>query len=153
MKRVHHRCAVNPLALGVRLALGGIAALALSGVAMAQEKDKDEAEAAKEEITTLEPLSVLGTRSAGRSATDSAVPIDILVGTEMHNQAATDMVEQMRTLIPSFNVSTIPIDDAASLVRPANLRGLPPDNALILLNGKRRHRAAVITFLGHGLSD
>ena len=153
MKRVHHRCAVNPLALGVRLALGGIAALALSGVAMAQEKDKDEAEAAKEEITTLEPLSVLGTRSAGRSATDSAVPIDILIGEEMHNQAATDMVEQMRTLIPSFNVSTIPIDDAASLVRPANLRGLPPDNALILLNGKRRHRAAVITFLGHGLSD
>lgn len=42
----------------------------------------------------------------------------------------------MLDLVPSFNVSTIPIDDAARLVRPANLRGLPPDNALILVNGK-----------------
>ena len=63
------------------------------------------------------------------------------------------MLDKLRMLVPSFNVSTIPIDDAATLVRPANLRGLPPDNTLVLVNGKRRHRAAVITFLGHGLSD
>ncbi|MCE7931416.1 MAG: TonB-dependent receptor [Xanthomonadales bacterium PRO6] len=140
--------AVHALALGVRLALGSLAVFAVDGSAIAQGTPPPE-----NKTTTLEPVSVLGTRGAGRSATDSAVPIDIIGGEELHNQAATDVLDQIRTLVPSFNVSTIPIDDAATLVRPANLRGLPPDNTLILVNGKRRHRAAVITFLGHGLSD
>lgn len=148
MKHLRRKSVVNPLTLGVRLALGSLAAIALSGAAFAQDAPTTE-----DEATTLDPVSVLGTRSAGRSATDSAVPIDIIGGEELHNQAATDVLDQIRTLVPSFNVSTIPIDDAATLVRPANLRGLPPDNTLILVNGKRRHRAAVITFLGHGLSD
>jgi iron complex outermembrane receptor protein len=103
--------------------------------------------------TTLETVSVLGSRTKPRTESTSAVPIDILGGEEFHNQPSIDVLDKMRTLVPSFNVSTIPIDDAATLVRPANLRGLPPDNTLVLVNGKRRHRAAVITFLGHGLSD
>ena len=147
-KRLRHRFQGNPLAVGVRWAL--IGSIALSGAAVAQDTDLDEA---VEDETTLETVSVLGTRSKARSATDSAVPIDILGGDELHNQGATDVLDQLRVLVPSFNVSTIPIDDAATLVRPANLRGLPPDNTLILVNGKRRHRSAVITFLGHGLSD
>jgi iron complex outermembrane receptor protein len=140
---------MNPLARGVRGALAGMALIAMSGAALAQgapASDEDEAR-------TLEQVSVLGTRSQARSATDSAVPIDIISGDELHNQGSTDVLDQLRVLVPSFNVSTIPIDDAATLVRPANLRGLPPDNTLILVNGKRRHRSAVITFLGHGLSD
>ncbi len=145
MKRTHFKFAVSPLTLAVQLALGSAIAVALSGTAVAQEPADDP--------TELEAISVLGTRSAARSVTESAVPIDIIGGEELHNQAATDVLDQIRTLVPSFNVSTIPIDDAATLVRPANLRGLPPDNTLILVNGKRRHRAAVITFLGHGLSD
>ena len=151
MKGLSRAFAVNPLALGVKWALSGVAIFALSGAAIAQgapsvASDDDEA-------STLDTVSVLGTRSAARSATDSAVPIDIIGGDELHNTGSTDVLDQLRVLIPSFNVSTIPIDDAATLVRPANLRGLPPDNTLILVNGKRRHRAAVITFLGHGLSD
>ena len=81
------------------------------------------------------------------------MPIDIISAEEFRNQGSTDALDQLRVLVPSFNVSTIPIDDAASLIRPANLRGLPPDNTLVLVNGKRFHRSAVITFLGHGLSD
>lgn len=149
MKRLNRVHAVDPLAMGVKLALSSIAMLALSASALAQ----DPALASEEDDSTLEEVSVLGSRSQARSATDSAAPIDIIGGTELHNQGATDVLDQLRVLVPSFNVSTIPIDDAATLVRPANLRGLPPDNTLILVNGKRRHRAAVITFLGHGLSD
>jgi iron complex outermembrane recepter protein len=148
MKRLSRVFAVDPLAVGVKLALSGVVMLAMSAAALAQEP----APSAEEE-STLEVVSVLGTRSKARSATDSAVPIDIIAGDELHNQGSTDVLDQLRVLIPSFNVSTIPIDDAATLVRPANLRGLPPDNTLILVNGKRRHRSAVITFLGHGLSD
>ena len=58
-----------------------------------------------------------------------------------------------RTVAPSFNVNEQPISDAATITRPANLRGLPPDNTLVLVNNKRRHRSAVISFLGGGISD
>lgn len=148
-----------------RLTLAVVAALA-AGTALpvfAQESPQPAPQAAQpappattgeeEPVTTLETVSVLGSRTKPRTEASSAVPIDILSGEEFHTQPSIDVLDKMRTLVPSFNVSTIPIDDAASLVRPANLRGLPPDNTLILVNGKRRHRAAVITFLGHGVSD
>lgn len=142
------------LATAVRRALWTGAVLALAGTAHAQAQDATApAPAAEEQPTTLGTVSVLGTRSKPRTEASSAAPIDIFDGEELQAQPSVDLLDKMRTLVPSFNVSTIPIDDAATLVRPANLRGLPPDNTLVLVNGKRRHRAAVITFLGHGLSD
>ncbi|NYZ63265.1 TonB-dependent receptor plug domain-containing protein [Luteimonas deserti] len=128
-------------------------ALATAGMAIPASAQTPAPSPPQQEATSLDTVSVLGTRSQPRSAASSAAPIDILGGDEFRAQGATDALDQLRVLVPSFNVSTIPIDDAASLVRPANLRGLPPDNTLVLVNGKRFHRSAVITFLGHGLSD
>jgi iron complex outermembrane receptor protein len=59
----------------------------------------------------------------------------------------------LRTAVPSFDVNTQPISDAATISRPANVRGLSPDNVLVLVNGKRRHRGSIISFLGGGISD
>ena len=149
------RLARHCLSTGVRSALA-TTLLSVAGVAAAQSQPQQAPPGAEDEATrttTLETVSVLGSRTSPRSETTSAVPIDIIEGEDFHNQPSVDVLDKLRTLIPSFNVSTIPIDDAATLVRPANLRGLPPDNTLVLVNGKRRHRAAVITFLGHGLSD
>ena len=136
---------LSALSLGLLLALP----------AFAQETPPAAQAAAPEaqDTTTLETVSVLGSRTKPRTEATSAVPIDILDGAEFHNLPSIDVLDKLRTLVPSFNVSAVPIDDAATLVRPANLRGLPPDNTLVLVNGKRRHRAAVITFLGRGLSD
>lgn len=139
--------AIKPLASAVMVALA-TALLAASPRAAAQDSSTQGNTA-----TTLDTVSVLGSRTKPRTVSSSAVPIDIISGEEFRNQGATDALDQLKVLVPSFNVSTIPIDDAASLVRPANLRGLPPDNTLLLVNGKRFHRSAVITFLGHGLSD
>lgn len=147
-KCVHAPNAISSLASAVHVALAATL-LATSSVALAQ----DSTPPAAPEASTLDTVSVLGSRTKPRTVSSSAVPIDIISGDEFRNQGATDALDQLRVLVPSFNVSTIPIDDAASLVRPANLRGLPPDNTLLLVNGKRFHRAAVITFLGHGLSD
>ena len=146
-KCVHAPKAFSPLASAVHVALA-TALLVTSAGALAQESP-----ATPEAATNLDTVSVLGSRTKPRTVSSSAVPIDIISGEEFRNQGATDALDQLKVLVPSFNVSTIPIDDAASLVRPANLRGLPPDNTLLLVNGKRFHRAAVITFLGHGLSD
>ncbi|WP_411819112.1 TonB-dependent receptor [Hyphococcus formosus] len=95
----------------------------------------------------------VGTRRGARSAADTPAPVDVIGSDELLNQGDTDIQNILRTSVPSYNVNTQPISDAATLIRPANLRGLPPDSTLVLVNNKRRHRAAVITFLGGGLSD
>ncbi len=101
----------------------------------------------------IEEVVVVGSRRQDRSASDSPVPVDVIGGDEFTNRGDSDMDSLLASLIPSYNVSQQPISDAATLVRPANLRGLPPDATLVLVNGKRRHRASVISFLGGGLSD
>ena len=106
-----------------------------------------------QEETLTEEVVVIGTRTQGRSALDSPAPVDVIGGETMSNQGDTDMSNLLRNVIPSYNVNDQPISDAATLVRPANLRGLAPDHTLMLVNGKRRHRASVITWLGNGISN
>ena len=101
----------------------------------------------------VEEVVAVGTRRDARSVGDSPAPVDVISGSDIKNQGAVDVDYMIRTLVPSFNVNTQPISDAATLIRPANLRGLPPDNMLVLLNGKRRHRGSVISFLGGGIAD
>ena len=101
----------------------------------------------------VEQVVVVGTRAQARSVTASAVPIDVISNEDFASQGSTDLAEQLRTVVPSFNISIQPISDAATIVRPANLRNLAPDHTLLLINGKRRHRAAVITWLGNGIAD
>lgn len=113
-------------------------------VAQAQEEGADEA---------IEEIITTGTRRADRSAADSPVPIDIISGAEFSQNASADVQDLLRTAVPSFDVNTQPISDAATISRPANVRGLSPDNVLILVNGKRRHRGSIISFLGGGISD
>lgn len=105
------------------------------------------------EIETLEEVVVVGSRVPTRSAHDSPVPIDVIEGKSLRNYGIRDMNSLLRATVPSYNVGQQALSDAATLVRPANLRGLPPDSTLILVNGKRRHRSSVITFLGGGLSN
>ena len=101
----------------------------------------------------IEVVYVVGSRRAARSAADAVAPVDTLAGEELTDHATSDMSDLLRLVVPSYNVNTQPISDGGTVVRPANLRGLSPDQTLVLLNGKRRHRAAVITFLGGGLAD
>ena len=125
---------------GVLLALALPGLVAFSQQALAQE------EAIEEIITT-------GTRSKARSVEDSPAPVDVLAGEYFENQGDTDLQNLVRNIVPSYNVNMQPISDAATVVRPANLRGLAPDHTLVLINGKRRHRAAVIYWLGNGVAN
>ena len=148
------------------LALGFIALLALStapavmaeeeGEEAAQENEakmQEEAIAKFEKDIVLEELVVTGSRAQSRTVTESAVPIDVISSEEFVKQGGTDLADLLRNIVPSYNVNTQPISDAGTVVRPPNLRGLAPDHALVLVNGKRRHRAAVIHWLGNGVAD
>ena len=106
-----------------------------------------------EEAAFSEEIVVTGTRAEPRSVVESIVPIDVISGDDFANQGDTDVSNLLRNLAPSYNVNTQPISDAATVVRPANLRNLAPDHTLVLINGKRRHRAAVIYWLGNGVAD
>tara|TARA_R110000744_G_scaffold20143_2_gene52901 strand:+ start:6786 stop:9395 length:2610 start_codon:yes stop_codon:yes gene_type:complete len=129
------------LALAVGLALGTSPSFAAGFETVAEKKG------------SVERIAVLGSRSAPRSVAESPVPIDIISGDELGKNASSDMLDMLVGAIPSLNARAQPISDAASLIRPVNLRGLPSDSTLVLLNGKRRHRASVIAFQGGGIND
>ncbi len=117
-----------------------------SGVTAVSAQDADSG-------ADVEEVVVTGSRRAARSAGDNPAPVDVISGDDFANHGDGDMSNLLRALVPSYNVNAQPISDAATLVRPANLRGLAPDQTLVLVNGKRRHRASVIAFLGGGISD
>ncbi len=102
---------------------------------------------------TLEEIVVTGTRRPGRTVAESLSPIDVISGEEIQRQGYAEMDDLLRTNVPSYQVNSHPIDDAGTLVRPAKLRGLAPDQTLILVNGQRRHRSAVINFISDGLTQ
>ena len=124
-----------------------------SDTASDTESDTASDMAAEEDVIELEEQVVIGSRARPRSVIDSAVPIDTIRGADLARQGVTDLQDMFRNLVPSYNVNIQPISDAGTVVRPANLRGLAPDHTLVLVNNKRRHRAAVIHWLGNGLAD
>ncbi len=101
----------------------------------------------------LGELVVVGSRAQPRTVTESMVPVDVIPVSEITSQAETNIDFLLRTVVPSYNVRVEPISDAATITRPANLRGLASDHTMVLINGKRRHRGSIITWLGAGLSD
>ena len=107
----------------------------------------------REAAVAIEGLVAVGSRARPRTVTQSAVPIDAIASQDFIEQGDTDLNDLLRTVIPSFNVNPQAVGDAARIIRPASLRGLAPDHTLVLVNGKRRHRAAVITWIGGGFAD
>jgi iron complex outermembrane receptor protein len=108
---------------------------------------------AADATATLEEVVVVGSRGAPRSVGDSPVPVDVISADELGRAGSNDLMMQLQAAVPSLNVHLQPISDAASMIRPANLRGLSSDSTLVMVNGKRRHRASVIAFQGGGVND
>ena len=96
---------------------------------------------------------VVGSRARPRSVTESTVPIDVVPAADVVRQGGSNLADQLRVLLPSFHVNPQEDGDLAAVVRPASLRGMAPDHTLVLVNGKRRHRGAVIAWLGNGVAD
>ena len=121
-----------------------VLALALSSICCTASLQA-QTDGAEEPQAVLEEVTVLGSRrSDPRSAMDAAVPVDVISASDLRRQGSTDPIDVLTSVIPSFNASREPISDAATLVRPVNLRALASDHTLVLVNGKRRHRGAVV---------
>jgi len=98
----------------------------------------------------LEEVIVTGSRGRPRSVSDSPVPIDVFTSEDLRAVSYTDTNDILKTLVPSFNLGRQPISDGSSFIRPAELRGLPTDKTLVLVNSKRRHRSALVSIGGSG---
>ncbi|MGH1370935.1 MAG: TonB-dependent receptor plug domain-containing protein [Cellvibrionaceae bacterium] len=116
------------------------------GAAVAQAQTSSEEEVIEEVVT-------IGTRTKGRTAEDLPVPVDVLNSEALAKTGHTEVGRMLQSLAPSFNFSSSSISDGTDALRPATLRGLGPDQTLVLINGKRRHQASLIhinTSVGRG---
>ncbi len=96
----------------------------------------------------FEEMVFVGSRAQPRAVTKSVVPIHVISPRDLIGQSEPDVTDLLRNILPAYNVNPQAVGDAARIIRPANLRGLAPDHTLVLVNGKRRHRGAIITWLG-----
>ncbi|MGP7796903.1 TonB-dependent receptor plug domain-containing protein [Sphingomonas sp. CLY1604] len=89
-----------------------------------------------------EDIIVTGTRTQGRSRLDSVSPVDVLSGASLQRQGTTELASALATIAPSIDFPRPSANDATDAIRPATLRGLSPDQTLVLINGIRGHTSA-----------
>lgn len=102
-----------------------------------------------EDVVGMQDLVVVGSRSRTRSVTDSPVPVDIIPVTSLvQSKGQMDMNQLLQYAAPSFNANRQSGADGSDHIDPATLRGLGPDQTLVLINGKRRHQSSLINIFG-----
>lgn len=131
-----HKCTqISSLALAAALAVGG-----WDMSAFAQEGANETPDSAT--------IIVTGTRRTDRTVADSTVPIDVISSESLQNSGSTETNRLLNQLVPSFNFPQPSLTDGTDSLRPATLRGLAPDQVLVLVNGKRRHLSSLLNLNG-----
>jgi len=123
------------------IGLGALGAWAAATPAMAQEPASTTASASDEIVVT-------GTRVQGRSRLDTLAPVDVITADTLLRSGTTEVNQALAYQLPSFNFPRPAITDGTDTVRPATLRGLAPDQTLVLVNSKRRHATALVNVNG-----
>ena len=120
----------------------GTAAIALMAAqpVMAQDSEDTTTAATGEEKSIV----VIGSRRTDRSDTDSSSPVDVIGSEELQGQPQANLLDVVRNLVPSFYVPQNTISDASTFVRAPSLRGLGADQILVMINGKRYNRSALV---------
>jgi iron complex outermembrane receptor protein len=99
-------------------------------------------------IAELNAAVIIGTRSHDRTVLNSPVPVDVLTPREIRQTGAVETSQIIQLLAPSFNFPRPTVADGTDHIRPSTLRGLGPDQVLVLINGKRRHTSALVNVNG-----
>uniref|UniRef100_UPI0030DCFEA7 TonB-dependent receptor plug domain-containing protein n=1 Tax=Pseudomonas proteolytica TaxID=219574 RepID=UPI0030DCFEA7 len=114
-----------------------VSALALSyaGAASAQSVPANAGEATAPEPAANQDIVVTGTRTTGRSRLNSIAPIDVLSAANLQHQGTTELAASLAAIVPSIDFPRSSAVDGTDSIRPATLRGLSPDQTLVLING------------------
>ncbi|MET0363857.1 MAG: TonB-dependent receptor [Sphingobium sp.] len=127
----------------LRLLLASASLVAFSTTAHAQVSA-----AAADDTSAEQDIVVTGTRVAGRSRLDTASPVDVLTGDALRGQGTAELGQALANVAPSINFPRSSAVDATDSIRPATLRGLSPDQTLVLVNGVRGHTSALLNTNG-----
>lgn len=125
-------------------AAGAMALALFTAPAFAQNADEDRLSAQDDGPAII----VTGTRRTDRTVADSTVPIDVIGSEALSNSGTTETNRLLNNLVPSFNFPQPSLTDGTDSLRPATLRGLAPDQVLVLVNGKRRHLSSLLNLNG-----
>ena len=126
--------------------LGSLSLAAFSGTAFAQTAPASDAQVANPEDTPT--IIVTGSRASNRTVENSPVPVDVISAQAITDTGQSETNKILNKLVPSFNFPQPAISDGSDALRPATLRGLSPDQTLVLVNGKRRHLSALLNING-----
>lgn len=143
------------IATGAFLVLGSPQAQAQQAAqaALSQADKASASDAGSDAVDDMATIVVTGTRSEERTLFDSLSPVDVISEKALQSNVSSDLNDQLDALVPSFNVERLPMADGQVFVRPATLRGLSPDQTLVLINGKRMHRSALLGTRGAQAPD
>jgi iron complex outermembrane receptor protein len=125
-----------------------VSTFAIAAPVSAQTVAEDTATQTSDGAPDENTVTVVGSRIGGRTVADSPVPIDVIGGEQLAQSGQTETNRVLNQLVPSFNFPQPSLTDGTDSLRPATLRGLAPDQTLVLVNGKRRHQAALLNLNG-----
>lgn len=104
--------------------------------------------APQDESTVIDEIVVTGTRAPNRSRLDTLAPVDVVTGEDLRNRGTTELAAALAQAVPSLTFQRPAVVDGTDSIRPATLRGLSPDQTLVLVNGTRRHASALVNVNG-----
>ena len=123
--------------------LAAAVAAGVSTLAAAQSAEKSQQPA-----SSLDTVIVTGTRAVNRTEAESLSPIDVLTPKDLDSTGSSDLGSALSSLLPSLDFPITPIGGSAATIRPVVLRGLSPDQVMILVDGKRYHTSSYIQLNG-----
>ena len=115
---------------------------AIAGAAQAQDAPP------ADDANAVEQVVVTGTRTTGRSRLDTLAPVDVVTAKNLQQRGATDIATALAATVPSITFPRPSNTDGTDAIRPVVLRGMGPDQTLVLVNGARRHTSALINVNG-----
>jgi iron complex outermembrane recepter protein len=137
-------CAILCLPLGVAFAQTENQPQTQPSETKTEEQKTQEEGPVGQEKKLEEEITVTGTRTEGRSATDTLAPVDIVDNSTLLSTGTTETGKVLQLVAPSFNFTATTISDGTDIIRPATLRSLGSDQVLVLVNGKRRHQQGLL---------
>ncbi|MDP3802432.1 TonB-dependent siderophore receptor [Brevundimonas sp.] len=117
----------------------------LAGAASAQTAPQP---TPRDDVSVIDEVVVTGTRTPNRSRLDTLSPVDVVTSDDLQNRGTTELAAALAQAVPSLTFQRPSVVDGTDSIRPATLRGLSPDQTLVLVNGTRRHASALVNVNG-----
>src|SRR5687767_13191750 len=139
---------MNRFARSALLSSLSLIALAAAPAAAQETQDPPATEVDPADAAPGESIVATATRRSDRTVADSPVPVDVIGADAIEKSGQTETNKILNDLVPSFNFPQPSIADGTDALRPATLRGLSPDQTLVLVNGRRRHVSSLLNING-----